>query len=106
MSIENKTNFECWSHSFFDETTYPLWWKKEYGPHIELWLMKRSGNVRLYMTKEHIIHKINEDIYGRLPVWHVWNLRTDKCVFSGQRQREAYAMYRKEVEKEKRHDQN
>lgn len=106
MSIENKTNHAVWSASFYDETTYPSWWKKNWGIPIELWLIESAGHVRLYITKERIIHKVNEDMRGRLPIYHVWNLRTDRHVFCGQNQQEAYTVYQQEIEKERCHDRN
>lgn len=100
MSIEKKTNFDIWVQSFQDETTYPSKWRCEWGRPTELWPMEKKMDVELFYTKAHIVHKINEDILGRAPIWHVWNRRADKQIYCGTSQEQAYSIFRQEVYKE------
>lgn len=95
-----KTNHKLWAASYYDRATYPSWWQKDWGPYVELWVMEDADDVRLYMTKQHIIHRVNEDMHGREPLWHVWNLRTDKHVYCGASRAEAYMIYKKQVMQE------
>ncbi|MBR3739471.1 MAG: hypothetical protein IKN04_03315 [Clostridia bacterium] len=101
-----KSSFEIWASSFYDKTTFPSSWNNNMGLPIELWFIEKTDKVSLYYSKHHIIHRVNEDMYGGLPIWHVWNLRTDKHVYCGQNQQEAYTVYQQEIEKERSHDRN
>ncbi len=101
MSIEKKTNFEIWVQSFQDETTFPSNWRCEWGQSIELWPIEKKMGVELYYTKTHIIHRVNEDMLGRAPIWHVWNRYTDKHIYCGSNQKQAYYHFYQQIAEER-----
>lgn len=76
---------EKWAKSFFRENT-----------NVQLWKLDHTEDDRLcvYVTKDKIVSGKcgNEDMLGRLPVWHVWD--GNEWLYCGQSQSAAYNVYR------------
>lgn len=76
-----KSNYELWADSF-DLSK------------VQLWNLEECCT-KLLVSKD-VIHSGrggNEDMLGRMPVYHVW--KGDKEVYCGQSMSEAYSAYRK-----------
>lgn len=106
MEKSARTNFEIWTSSFYNEAMFPPSWNKSWGLPTELWLIEKAGDISLYYSKPHILHQVNEDMRGRAPVWHVWNIKKDQNIYCGQSQQTAYSIYQQEIKNEADYDSN
>lgn len=88
-----KTLFELWAASFYDRTTWPSDWNAEWGPPVELWQLEQNGTVRLYLTKTHIVGRVNENPQGPGPIYHVWDTGDDRWLYCGPNMNDAYNIY-------------
>ena len=70
-------------------------WAASFQPPKEVWRLEYNEalDLALYVTKEKPIQNVNEDMFGRAPVYHVWN--GDDWLYCGGNMREAYNLYTK-----------
>ena len=58
---------------------------------VQLYPLEKCA-VYLFQTKDVIHHGVNEDMHGRMPIYHVWV--NDKETYCGQSLQMAYTVYR------------
>lgn len=83
MSVKYEER-ELWAKSYY-----------RYNAKVMLWKLDHTSDDRLciYISKDKIIYGKygNEDMLGRLPVWHVWD--GNEWLYCGQSQSAAYSIY-------------
>lgn len=78
-------------------------WAKSFDLDKVLLYPLETCSVFLFMTKD-VIHSGwggNEDMHGRMPVYHVWV--NDKVAYCGQNMQDAYKVYRAALQKGMNH---
>ena len=74
-------------------------WAASFHPPMELWRRQyhNATDTALFVSKPGITLRVNEDPFGRSPVYHVW--QGDKWLYCGQNHQAAYAKYGDAVRK-------